>query len=344
MGGKLVSITYLIGNGFDISIGLKTKYSDFYKYITNSHEFVKDNNKILESIKNKSDLWSDLELGLGKYTESIGNNNEKLEKFYEDKFEIDLKLREYLRIQQERIDWEKSKNIIEKDFKNNIYSFYNLFKTTEKDKIFDLIRSNRISDYRIISFNYTNIIEKCVELSEEKLKLLYLHGSLDADNAILGVNDSDQIKNEFFKESIEMSIVMNKLTINNDIGEYTINRAENILNDSLIICIYGMSIGDTDKYWWEKILDNLVKEKTKMVIIFHYEPNLDMRDRLKVLRAKNKVKEQLLKYSSEDETLKNKIKNKILVECNSNMFHMNLVFKNNNESENLNELNELVVQ
>ncbi|WP_368236096.1 AbiH family protein [Clostridium perfringens] len=326
-----MSITYLIGNGFDISVGLKTKYSDFYKYVINSNELKNDNNEILESIKNESDLWSDLELGLGNYTEGIGNDIDKLEKFYDDKFQIDIILREYLKTQQENIDWEKSKDNIQKNFMESIYSFYSMFNTAQRNKIKEVINHYRIGDYNIISFNYTNVIEKCVQLSEETIKLVYLHGSLKNDNTILGVNDSEQIKNKFFKESSEMSIVMNKLKINEDIGEYTINKAENILEKSLIVCVYGMSIGDTDKYWWEKIIENLVNNKTKMVIIFHYEPNLDMRDRLKVSRAENNIKDQLLRYSSEDEKIKDELKRKIMVKCNSSMFNMELVFKNSNE-------------
>lgn len=128
-----------------------------------------------------------------------------------------------------------------------------------------------------------------------------------------------------------MSIVMNKLKINEEIGEYTINKAENILKKSLIVCVYGMSIGDTDKYWWEKIIENLVNNKTKMLIIFHYEPNLDMRNMLKVLRVENNIKDQLLRYSSEDEKVKDELKRKIMVKCNSSMFNMELVFKNSNE-------------
>lgn len=326
-----MSITYLIGNGFDISVGLKTKYSDFYKYVINSNELKNDNNEILESIKNESDLWSDLELGLGNYTESIGNDIDKLEKFYEDKFQIDIILREYLEKQQENIDWEKSKDNIQKNFMESIYSFYNMFNPAKGNKIKEVINNYRIGDYNIISFNYTNVIEKCVQLSEETIKLVYLHGSLKNDNTILGVNDSEQIKNKFFKESLEMSIVMNKLKINEEIGEYTINKAENILEKSLIVCVYGMSIGDTDKYWWEKIIENLVNNKTKMLIIFHYEPSLDMRNMLKVLRAENNIKDQLLRYSSEDAKVKDELKRKIMVKCNSSMFNMELVFKNSNE-------------
>lgn len=31
------NITFLIGNGFDINVGLDTRYSDFYKYHTDCY-------------------------------------------------------------------------------------------------------------------------------------------------------------------------------------------------------------------------------------------------------------------------------------------------------------------
>ena len=32
-----MNITYLIGNGFDVNIGLKSSYADFYKSYVNNH-------------------------------------------------------------------------------------------------------------------------------------------------------------------------------------------------------------------------------------------------------------------------------------------------------------------
>lgn len=342
-----MSVTYLIGNGFDISVGLNTSYSDFYRYIFNKYE--NNKNDILKRIENDSDLWSNLELGLGEYTKYIGNDDEKLEKFFDDKFDIDSKLMEYLRIEQERIDWEQE-NIIQEvrdNFSKYVYQFYKLFKPAEKDEILKIV-NNSNSLYRIISFNYTNVIKNCIDLLSTNIELLYLHGSLEKGNAILGVNDSEQINNEFFKNSEEMLVSMNKLEINNDIGEYTIVKAKNILMNSDIVCIFGMSIGDTDKFWWQEIINNLMDGSIKMVIIFHYNPNLDINNRVKHLRAKNNIKDQLLRYYSGDMELDKELvvqlKSKIKVLCNSDMFRMNFIFKDSDEFEKLIKERELALQ
>lgn len=339
-------ITYLIGNGFDISAGLNTRYSDFYKYMISKYESGEcSKNDILENIKNNSDLWSNLELGLGEYTQEIADDIGKLEKFFDEKFQIDTMLMKYLRIEQERIDWENNNSIqkVRNDFSKYIYNFYNLFTPVERDEILKIC-SNSNSAYKVISFNYTNVIKKCIDLISNKIELLYLHGSLEKNNAILGVNDSEQIKNDFFKNSDEMLICMNKLEINNDIGEYTISKAKSILRNSNIICIYGMSIGDTDKYWWQEIINNLKEGLTEMVIIFSYIPDLNINNRVKHRRAKKDIQNQLLRYCSDDEQLVDELRSKIKVLCNSEMFKMNFILKDSDEFEKLLKENELVLQ
>lgn len=339
-------ITYLIGNGFDISAGLNTRYSDFYKYMISKYESGEcSKNDILENIKNNSDLWSNLELGLGEYTQEIADDIGKLEKFFDEKFQIDTMLMKYLCIEQERIDWENNNSIqkVRNDFSKYIYNFYNLFTPVERDEILKIC-SNSNNAYKVISFNYTNVIKKCIDLISNKIELLYLHGSLEKNNAILGVNDSEQIKNDFFKNSDEMLICMNKLEINNDIGEYTISKAKSILKNSNIICIYGMSIGDTDKYWWQEIINNLKEGLTEMVIIFSYIPDLNINNRVKHRRAKKDIQNQLLRYCSDDEQLVDELRSKIKVLCNSEMFKMNFILKDSDEFEKLLKENELVLQ
>ena len=64
-----MNILFMIGNGFDLNIGLDTKYDDFMKYYTQTCE---DDNEHIKKMKvdmNKwPERWSDFELKLGDYT------------------------------------------------------------------------------------------------------------------------------------------------------------------------------------------------------------------------------------------------------------------------------------
>ncbi len=61
-----MNILFLIGNGFDINIGLKSKYIDFYKY----YNSIKSDNEIITALKESLSIndenWSDLETALGE--------------------------------------------------------------------------------------------------------------------------------------------------------------------------------------------------------------------------------------------------------------------------------------
>lgn len=73
-----MNITYLVGNGFDVNIGLKSAYADFYKaYVKVQSEnepdvikrFKAGINNYIKNETGKEDLqtidWRDLEIALG---------------------------------------------------------------------------------------------------------------------------------------------------------------------------------------------------------------------------------------------------------------------------------------
>lgn len=71
-----MQILYLIGNGFDVNLGMKTKYTDFYKF----YQEIETESTILKNLKKninrKVITWSDLELRLGEYTQSLKTDEE----------------------------------------------------------------------------------------------------------------------------------------------------------------------------------------------------------------------------------------------------------------------------
>ena len=63
-----MDITYLIGNGFDINIGLATRYCDFYEYYKQQPSSNKTIAKLKNDIRCNYENWADLEVKLGEYT------------------------------------------------------------------------------------------------------------------------------------------------------------------------------------------------------------------------------------------------------------------------------------
>ena len=76
-----MNITYIIGNGFDINLGLRTGYKDFYEWYVdqpseNDPDVVKNfKNEINSCLNNTTERnWSDLELALGKYSAQVSSD------------------------------------------------------------------------------------------------------------------------------------------------------------------------------------------------------------------------------------------------------------------------------
>ena len=91
-----MNITYIIGNGFDLTLGLPTSYKHFYRYYKGLDP-TKDS-KLIHELKDdirqyEEKNWSDLEAGLGKFTTHIN----KFEDFEEIYLNIHPRLTEYIR-------------------------------------------------------------------------------------------------------------------------------------------------------------------------------------------------------------------------------------------------------
>ena len=67
-----MNITFLIGNGFDLNLGLKTSFSDFLKVYKEPQAGDSDVIKKFKSYFLKDEnLWSDAEMAFGKITDDF---------------------------------------------------------------------------------------------------------------------------------------------------------------------------------------------------------------------------------------------------------------------------------
>lgn len=335
-----MNITFFIGNGFDLNIGLKTKYSHFYPYFFNN---ASKDNAIREWIENDEMQWADLEKKLGQSLDKIWN---KKEKFYSDKAELDRLLLEYLGKEQERFTMKDNENAIANEFKSSLLRFYDGLPEMAKDSINDTcsVYKDQDFEYCFICFNYTDVLDQIVNITfkagehiathegkfhtkKNKLgKLLHIHGTLN-EEVILGVNDLSQINNIFLQDDQEFLDIIIKERINRIIGQKKTEYAKNIIDNSHIICIFGMSIGVTDKMWWEEIVDWLKRSTNNKLIIYYkgYEEELHRKIPITTIRLTNLIKNEMLEKGGID--IQNSdiqdYKNRIFISFNANIFNFN---------------------
>ena len=198
-------ILYLIGNGFDLNLGLKTSYKDFYDSYKNEKSDNENINLLKKNISNNYKNWSDLELALGHYTEEL----KTLEEFDEVFEDIGEKLADFL-VEQEGVF--EPKKVDKNKFLNDLVLPENALLPADKLSIRSYKQkfSNTHWAMDIYTFNYTRVIEKILDDKYQNIKVknpLYprleivlrnihhIHGFTDK-RMVMGVNDISQLKNK----------------------------------------------------------------------------------------------------------------------------------------------------
>lgn len=333
-----MNITFFIGNGFDINLGLKTQYSCFYQYFI---EHAQKDNIIRNWIDGNEQLWADLEEKLGQELEKVSEDS--LEQFYEDKEEMDRLLIEYLEKEQEKYCFDDVEGI-KREFSRSMINFSQGLPVDNVDSLKTTMEKYKSEDfiYSYITFNYTNVLDKIIALYENASvianhqgnnstrsnrigKIIHIHGTTN-EEMILGVNDESQIANTYLKEDNLFLDTFVKKRMNNSIGQRKVENAIDIINKSHIICVFGMSIGNTDKMWWEELIKWLgSNENNKLVIYWKgFEEALKKRLPATMIRLNEKLRSEIYQKGKgqNDEKYYLKIKDRIMISYNSSIFSL----------------------
>lgn len=340
-----MKITFLIGNGFDIALGIKSSYGDFYKWYCDQPSIVKYISEFKKDIKedinrnvpDDEKTWADFELGLGKYSKKF--TKETVDQFlncYEDAQE---NIVEYLKIRGQKFDVHSfSDNSIEK-FKNSIRYFYNYLADDEIGTIKSFVEQRGRDNIEIsfYTFNYTNTLESILSRITGKVfaswkmsndtyefkispNVFHIHGTLN-EYPVIGVNDETQIEN---KELLETNLFKDFIIKENNIkklGKLWHSQMETQISNSRIICLYGVSIGDSDAKWWRKLIQWLKAHDSRHIIIFWYEKTkLNTISSRKQIQCVDDAKNKLLSYTKLSENDIDRLKQRIHVVINSTEF------------------------
>lgn len=274
-----MNILYILGNGFDKAQKMATGYPDFYKYLTDK---VKNESALLGKMKSaiteNTELWSDMESGLGEFT-SATNNAEEFDSFY---FELSEHLQNYLKKENEKFATsDKLKNKFQSDF--TTVSKYLGALDKERYNAFINRHSFSSKDISVITLNYTDTLEKMLSLNAGVItksfsnntnlrNLIHVHGRL-GESIIIGVNDETQMDNEDFRNNDDIKDCMIKLQSNRIMKETRHIQCEKLIANANFIVLMGVSLGETDLYWWELIGKNLVNRKNIAIIQHIYNPD-----------------------------------------------------------------------
>ncbi len=226
----------IIGNGFDLSLGLKTSYRDFVQ------------SEIFKSLPRASNLfvpylapasedsnWIDIENELKKISQSYTSPEN-------DYYELCSKLKEYMA------------SITYDTLNRNSHAF-------------NFISTLMGTDFLILDFNYTNttkLLLKEVGFTDDHISktLIKVHGSIEEGDIIFGVEDKAEIvpSHVFFKKSFNKTFK----------GINLFNEADKIET----IKIFGHSLGDTDFMYFHKLFETISDESyqglSKKIYLYYH--------------------------------------------------------------------------
>ncbi len=268
----------ILGNGFDMDLGLKTGYHDFmnndhYWPFSEAPSHYSPLGQELKKIKEQN--WYDVEQALLKFAKTYRQSTNPFDRdfaiFIDCRHDYELlvnSLMAYLTTQQD-----------EAEIKTDSVAFKVLKK---------LLNDTSLS--AIYSFNYTNlekIISRASIVVPYGVPIVNVHGKLDDETLILGVNEKENLSYpefHFLYKTFNRNYQPNSL-------RYDILTAQEVI-------IFGHSLSEVDYSYFEDFFYSLCerdsdKSVKRKVTIFTYDEASELQIK-RWLRSMNQVQIELL--------------------------------------------------
>lgn len=270
-----MNVTLILGNGFDLNMGLPTSYSDFYKYYLQV-DSPKSTTLIKQEIGEKPRNWADLEKSLGEISKKyLQDSDAYIEAFENVRDELAKYLREVDKFVIPNLD-----NLAEHLLQDilDIDRYLDNKPKQEYRDFLKIINSPNDVELNVINFNYTSTVEKMMTLRNERVmppkkvtfrEVFHVHQDLNT-GILMGVNDESQIANESYGNDFDIRAMMVKPFINEMYAAGNDKKAFRKLEHSDVIIIFGISFGETDEIWWNG-LRNATFNKNTCILYSPYE-------------------------------------------------------------------------
>lgn len=246
----------IIGNGFDLDLGLKTSYNNFYE--SDYWPFKEPDTLMSVFLEQERNInnWMDLEEKIGEYAVRSYVGDIFTQKYYHQKNKEDFG------------------KIV-----NDLTKFLSVSEngTINKNSIASRVLSAQFSSYsipEIITFNYTSIQKIAQRLDIPTVFTpFHIHGSLIDHNIILGVGEKYSYKNFKLPETTDFFYKTSS-------SQYNPPQIAGILDKATKITFFGLSLGGMDAPYFSGLFQNLSKQVGKTITFFTF----DDESRLQILR------------------------------------------------------------
>lgn len=326
-----MNTTYIIGNGFDMNLGLKTRYQDFYDYYQNQSSPSEEVKQLKANIDRNKENWADLELALGEYTPNFKDPNSAIDVM------VDLckHLTEYLKLQSRFIPQSNEK--IKEEMLRCLANPNEFFLPADQEQIQSYYSNSLLahSKITILSLNYTPSIERILDYKGNQPisidsndswlgygtkvhPVLHPHHTLNG-TIIVGLNDESQIANQTLLGDEKFKEYFIKPACNKMLSFRTEDQCSDVINNSDLFVVFGSSLGSTDKLWWQKIANRMVNSNS-LLLLFIYNREMERTGRRLGEQKRTVINNFVSHLEGYTDTQIEDIKRKTLVSFNSGIF------------------------
>ena len=247
---------YIIGNGFDIFTGLKTRYVDFRWWLENNYPFIYENMRAAYDMD--VEWWNDFEVQLGKLDVRT----------YVRKFTPPEKpIEEIMKAIEERKAFEKKYNLPPDLHHDSVcakrlrglldvlqYCFEKWVENCQKMFIDPKYVHIEKEDSFFINFNYTDVLQWLYKVPEEQV--LHIHGRASKqEHLIFGHNSSLHGSGSVDEDQVCFELSRYEKKPYEYIYKY--GYLPEILNDVEHVHIYGFSFSPVDENYMDWIYQHV---------------------------------------------------------------------------------------
>lgn len=289
----LLIVTWIIGNGFDLTVGLRTQYKEFLDRVYFNRDEFAQSRKKLESIVGMRDewndgAWSDLEALLGEATQGFQADDGQFNIIFE---EMQRAFVDYVNSEQKRLPDVLPAELVE-EFWKSICDFPKRLTAVDQELLPVSETYPHNIGYRFICLNYTTVFDRFLEsakvehspfrrrsagvngVTDDAGEPLHLHGIIKEDigrEIIFGVASADKLVNQDFAKSVSQTELWVKPNKNYSIyGNEKSGRARGFIDATDVFCIFGSSLGESDAYIWKMIGNRMKNDSSTRVVLFDY--------------------------------------------------------------------------
>lgn len=188
-----------------------------------------------------------------------------------------------------------------------------------------------------MTFNYTELLDKLVELCNKKYSPfsshivgpntyqdtvhspLHIHGTLSQD-LILGIDAIEQLSDIELHSNEQLLRCFVKTQMNKELGERRTENLKKMIAQSRYILLYGLSWGDSDQTWWKELIEWLISAPENRLVLCAYVDGYVSGSAAKKLRIINEKKKYFACQGGCDNDTFEEIKDRIQVIINPNLF------------------------